>query len=189
MLRRRQQCGGLAPRIGALHRNHRHVLALDHRHVEIDGMLGNPRQVLVTRSGVHDHAIPRVGHEIDDQIVDHAAAGQQHAGIQRLADSFEAAHVVRQEEPQEFPDTSAGQVHDGHVRHIEYAGIAAHRVVLFDLRTIVQRHVPAAEVDDFCAMLDMCVVKRSLKAHRNLAANEYRDAQAPSCSSPSVLKT
>jgi hypothetical protein len=61
-------------------------------------------------------------------------------------------------------------------------------MVLFDLRTIMQRHVPTAEVDDFCRLLHMRVVQRSLKAQRNLAANEYRDAST-FVLRPSVLKT
>ena len=32
-------------------------------------------------------------------------------------------------------------------RHVEHAGVAAHLVVLVDLRAVVDRHVPAAEVD------------------------------------------
>jgi hypothetical protein len=34
----------------------------------------------------------------------------------------------------------------------------------------VQRHFPAAEIDDFCALKNMGVMERSFKAHRNLAA-------------------
>ena len=60
--------------------------------------------------------------------------------------------------------------------------------MLFDLRTVVQRHVPAAEVDDLGALQDMDVIERSLKAHRNLAAKEYRDASTLVLR-PSVLKT
>jgi hypothetical protein len=58
------------------------------------------------------------------------------------------------------------------VRDIEHARIAAHGVVFLDLRTIVQRHFPAAEIDDFCTLKNMGVMERSLKAHRNLAAKE-----------------
>ena len=73
---------------------------------------------------------------------------------------------------QEFAGARAGQVDDAHVRHIEHARIAAHRMVLLDLRAVVQRHVPAAKIDDLGARRHMGVVERSLQAHRNLAANQ-----------------
>ncbi|MNS84190.1 hypothetical protein D3C72_1180040 [compost metagenome] len=33
------------------------------------------------------------------------------------------------------------------MRYVEHAGVGAHGVVLFDLGAVVDRHVPAAEVD------------------------------------------
>jgi len=39
-----------------------------------------------------------------------------------------------------------GEIHDSHVRYVEQAGGAAHSMVLLDLRTVMQRHVPAAEI-------------------------------------------
>ena len=48
---------------------------------------------------------------------------------------------------QECVRAGAGEIDDRHVRHVEHAGGAAHRVVLFDLRTVVQRHFPTAEID------------------------------------------
>jgi hypothetical protein len=36
----------------------------------------------------------------------------------------------------------------------------------------VQRHFPAAEIDEFGTLKNMGVVERSSKAHRNLAAKE-----------------
>ena len=101
---------------------------------------------------------------------------------------FSRPTSLASKQPQELAHALAGQVDDAHVRHVEHAGIAAHRVVLFDLRAVVQRHVPAAEVDDFGALQNMGVVERSLKAHRNLAAKEYRDAST-FVLRPSVLKT
>ena len=38
-----------------------------------------------------------------------------------------------------------------HVRDVEHARVAAHRVVLLDLRAVADRHVPAAEIDHLCA--------------------------------------
>ena len=53
----------------------------------------------------------------------------------------------------------AARIDHAHVRHVEDAGVAAHRVVLFDLRAVVDRHVPAAEIDHARAVLDMQVIK------------------------------
>jgi hypothetical protein len=38
-------------------------------------------------------------------------------------------------------------VDHAHVRDVEHARVATHGVVLVDLRAVVQRHVPAAEID------------------------------------------
>ena len=54
----------------------------------------------------------------------------------------------------------AGHVDVEHVRDIEHAGILAHGVVLFQLRAIGQRHVPAAEVDHSGAGGDVFVGQR-----------------------------
>ena len=78
------------------------------------------------------------------------------------------------------------QVHHTHVRHVEHARIAAHRMVLFDLRSIVQRHFPAAEIDDFRTLQDVGVIERGLQAHRNLAAKERSDTSTR-VPCPSVL--
>ena len=65
------------------------------------------------------------------------------------------------------------------------ARIAAHRMVLFDLRAIVQRHFPAAEIDDFRSLHDMGVIERGLQTHHNLAAKELETCTDVPC--PSVL--
>jgi hypothetical protein len=42
--------------------------------------------------------------------------------------------------------------------------------MFFDLRTVVQRHFPTAEIDDFCTLQNVSIVESGFKAHRNLAA-------------------
>src|SRR3546814_5533248 len=49
-----------------------------------------------------------------------------------------------------------------------HAGIAAHLVVLLDLRTVVERHVPAAEVDHLRAEGAVGVVEDRLAGHGGL---------------------
>src|SRR5690606_42012056 len=56
----------------------------------------------------------------------------------------------------------------GHVRDIEHAGISAHLVVLLDLGAVVDRHVPAAEIDHLAAGRHMGVIKGGTLAHRSL---------------------
>src|SRR3546814_5635830 len=55
-----------------------------------------------------------------------------------------------------------------YVRDVEHAGIAAHLVVLLDLRTVVERHVPAAEVDHLRAEGAVGVVEDRLAGHGGL---------------------
>jgi hypothetical protein len=50
------------------------------------------------------------------------------------------------------------QIDHTHVRHIEHTRITSYVVVLFDLRTVVDRHIPAAEVDHACALRDVQIV-------------------------------
>ncbi|MNL90118.1 hypothetical protein D3C87_2209180 [compost metagenome] len=42
---------------------------------------------------------------------------------------------------------AAGNVDDRHVRDIEDPAVAAHLMVLLDLRAVMQWHVPTAKVD------------------------------------------
>ena len=77
----------------------------------------------------------------------HAALLVEHAAVERLAGLLELGDVVREQLPQERAHARAAQVDDAHVRDVEHAGVAPHRVVLFDLRAVVERHVPAGEID------------------------------------------
>ena len=141
-----QQREHLAARFGALHRNHRKLRALADLDLEPGRLLDQPRQILVVGRGVHHHPEIVFGQEVGDQIVNHAAARVQHARIDRLARLLQLVDVVGQQVAQEFAAARAVQVHHGHVRHVEHAGGTAHGVVLLDLRTVVERHVPTAEI-------------------------------------------
>ena len=61
--------------------------------------------------------------------------------------SRELRDVVGEQAAQVVAHAVAAQVDDAHVRDVEHAGVATHGVVLLDLRAVVDRHVPAAEVD------------------------------------------
>ena len=156
---------GQLARPGALHSKHGEFGTLDHADVERFGLLANPRKIFFPRRRVDDQPIVRVADEIDDQVVDHAALLIEHAGIQRLAVVLELGHVVGHQLLQEFANALAREIDDRHVRYVEHAGTLANGEMLLFLRTIVQRHVPAAEIDDTRAGFDVLVIERSFQTH------------------------
>jgi hypothetical protein len=143
-------------RVRSLHRDHREIVArCDREPAEFLGRRVHPRHVLVARGGVHHHAEPLVIHVIDDEIVDDTALGGKHAAVKRLALRFELVDVIGQQQAEEIADLGALHVHHVHVRDIEHPAVFPHLVVLLDLGTVVQRHVPAAEIHDLGAHLEM----------------------------------
>ncbi len=139
-------CSKRVDRFGTLHRDHREIAAMLNLHVESGCVLFEPGEHLRASRGVDDCA-PAVRAAIHDQVVHHAAfIVQQHAvlGVTRFG---EFRGIVCGEVAQIRERTGAVEIDDGHVRNVEHAGVAAHRVVLFDLRAVVQRHFPTAEVD------------------------------------------
>ena len=95
---------------------------------------------------IHHHAEPILPQKIGDEVVNDAGLLVEHAAIQRLARLAQLVDVVGQQLAQEFTRPRAFQVHHRHMRHVEHTGIAAHRVVLLDLRAVIDRHVPTAEI-------------------------------------------
>ena len=152
-----EQAGGLLARIRPLHRDHREVEARLDGHLVSASVLAQPGEVLVAGAGVDDHPVPLVVQVIDDQVIDDAAVLAQHARVERLARLGELGDVVREQPAQIVAHARAAQVHDAHVGNVEHARIAAHRVVLLDLGPVIDRHVPAAEIDDACARGDVDV--------------------------------
>ena len=159
----RQQRQHRLARLRALHRDHRQVRALGHADAVRRRMTVDPRQVLLAGGGIDHQAEVVLAHVVDDQVVDHAALLVQHAGVERLARHLELVDIVRDQMAQERAAAVAVQVDHGHVRDIEHPGAAAHDVVLVDLRTVVQRHVPAAEIDHLGAQLAMASIQRRLR--------------------------
>ena len=60
----------------------------------------------------------------------------------------ELADIVGQQPLQQRPHSRALEIDDTHVGDVEHAGCAPHGVVLADLRAVLHRHVPPAEVHD-----------------------------------------
>ena len=151
--------------VGALHGKHRQFGPFNDFNVERPGMLTNPRKVLFARRRIDDNAVVGIANVIDDQVIDDATIRVKHAGIQRLAIVLELGNVIGNKELQEVPSALTCEIDDRHVRHVEDPGILPYGKVLFFLRTIVQRHIPATEIDDACTGFNVLVVMRSLCAH------------------------
>jgi len=149
-----------------LHRDHREIEARLDGYAVATRVGAQPLEVLVARAGVDDHPVPLVVHVVDDQVVDHAAVLAQHARVERLPALRELRHVVREQPAQVVAYARAAKVHHAHVRDVEHAGVAAHRMVLLDLRAVIDRHVPAAEVDHAGAGGDVDVIERCTQSHR-----------------------
>jgi hypothetical protein len=150
--------------VRALDRDHRQVAARreGEAHAPVGVHFLHPGEVLFGGAGVDHQAEPVLVHEIDDEVVDDAAGLVQHAGIQRLAGDLQLVDVVGHQPAQEGADVGATDVDRQHVRDVEQAAARTHRVVFLDLRAVVDRHVPAAEVDHLGAEFAMGGVERGL---------------------------
>lgn len=150
--------------VGALDGEHRQVAAFLQVDLEAGGLRLHPGDVLVAGGGVDHHPVAVLG-QVDDQVVDHPALFVEHRAVERLAGLAEARHVVRQEMLQIGRGLLAGDVDHGHVGHVEDAAVTPDLMVLLDLRTVVQRHVPTAEIDHLGAERDVQLVKRGAQSH------------------------
>jgi len=153
--------------VRALHGDDRQVAARHDGDIELPvGEAGShPGEILLGGAGVDDHAVLAVGDEIDDQVVDDAAGFVEHGAVERLAGFLELVDVVGDEAQQEGPGIGAGDIDGAHVRDVEHAAVAAHGMVFLDLRTVVKRHVPAAEIDHAGAKPAMGLVEDSFLSH------------------------
>jgi hypothetical protein len=59
----------------------------------------------------------------------------------------------------------AADVNYGHVGYIKDPAIASHLMVLFDLRAVMQRHIPTAKIDHLRAEGEMKVIQRRTLSH------------------------
>ncbi|MNV39035.1 hypothetical protein D3C71_1306000 [compost metagenome] len=149
----------------ALHGDDGQVFALGDLHLEGGGLLTDPGQVLFAGGGVDHHAEEVIGQVVHDQVVDDPAARVEHARVQRLAGGLELVHRVGQQRAQERLDLLTAQIHHGHVADVEHAGIAAHQVVLVQLRTVMDGHVPATEINHLGAERAVGIVEERLLGH------------------------
>jgi hypothetical protein len=104
----------------------------------------------------------------DDQVVDDAALGIQHARVEGFARQAQLGDVVGDQLAQPGLGVAALHVDRPHVRDIEHTGIAADDVMLLQLRTVVDGHVPAGEIDHLGAGGDVGIIKRCSFSHYSM---------------------
>ncbi|MCY1394715.1 hypothetical protein D9M68_459440 [compost metagenome] len=158
------QLGHLGTGAGALDGQHGQVGAFVDPHVEALAAGLHPGQVLVAGGGIDHQAIAAAG-EVDDQVVDHPAPLIEHGAVERLAGGLQTLDVVGQQVLEPGLGLGTGNVHHGHVGDVEDAAIATHLVVLLHLGTVVQRHVPAAEIDHLGSQSQVLVMQWSALSH------------------------
>jgi hypothetical protein len=127
-----------------------------------------PRDVLGGGAGVDHQAEPVLAEEVADEVVDDTALLVEHAGVERLSRNLELRDVVGEGGLQESACARALHFHHLHVGDVEESRVAPHRVVLLDLRAVVDRHVPAAEIDHARAGCAVDLVERRLLGHCGL---------------------
>ncbi|MNM64643.1 hypothetical protein D3C81_760500 [compost metagenome] len=123
-----------------------------------------PGHVLVAGRSV-DHQAVTVFTTVDDHIVDDSALLVEHGAVQGLAGSAKAVDIVGQHMLQPRAGLDATDIDHGHVGYIEYAAGLAHLMVLLDLRSVMQRHIPTAKIDHLGAKCQVQVIKRRTLSH------------------------
>ena len=114
---------------------------------------------------IDHHAKIIVAQEINNQIVNDTTGLVEHAAVQCLAAVLEPVHIIRQQVAQKFTGAVTGQINNRHVRYIKHACIGTHLVMLFYLRTVVNRHVPAGKINQLAAIGYMLVIEGSFVGH------------------------
>ncbi|MCY1419758.1 hypothetical protein D9M71_353540 [compost metagenome] len=158
------QLGHLGAGAGTLDGEHGQFGTFAQLQVEALAARLQPGHVLIAGGGIDHQAIAEVG-EVDDEIVDDAALLVEHGAVERLAGRLQAVDIVRQQDLQPVPGLRPADIDYGHVGDVEDTTIAAHLVVLLDLGAVVQRHVPAAEIDHLGSQCQVLVMQWSALSH------------------------
>ena len=118
----------------------------------------HPGKIFFGGTGVYDNAVFAFANKINDEVIDHAADFVQHGAIEGLAGNFELVDVIRYQSQQKCLGIRSSDIDGAHVRYVEHATIGTNCMMFFNLRTVVHRHVPAAEIDHLCAHAAMSIV-------------------------------
>jgi hypothetical protein len=102
-----------------------------------------PGKIPVPSGGVHDEAVA-LGAAIGNEIVDHAAGLIEQSAVAGLPGG-EGRHILGQQTLKVGRSVRARNIDHGHVGDVENATAASHRVVLLELRAIVEGHFPPKE--------------------------------------------
>ena len=176
----RQRVPHAGARVRSLHCDHREIPTRDKRCVRRPRRCHRfqPGEVFVGRAGVDDDAERVVAKQIDDQVVEDSAVGRQQTRVERFAVCPQSVDVVGQRIAQQRTRTRTLKIKGKHMGDIEHARIGPHRVMLADLRPVVDGHVPSGEIDHLRAHGAMDGVERSLIGQGVSQATKGREASA-----------
>ena len=177
------------------------LLALQGQHRDLAGLVGElhvgePGEVVVEVlpvldpvGGIDHEEVRRHVEAVEVGIVHGAARGSGHDGVLRLQ-RVERLGVVGEHVLEKGHGAGAAKDEASHVADVEEAGSAACREVLVDdARRVLDRHVPAAEVDHAGAERHVTVVEGSaLERARGLRLLAHASAHAFSLPSPSSIR-
>ena len=146
---------GKPTRFRPLNCDHRKFSTFRDGNVECRRLLVNPGHVFVARCGVDNDAIQLAIQNIHYEVVDDAAIRIQHAAVKRPSPLAQPGDIVGEQPLQENARIVSGNINDRHMRNVECASVPSHTVMLFNLRAVVQRHVPTTEWHDARARIQV----------------------------------
>src|SRR6185312_5324370 len=111
------------------------------------------------------------GQKINDEIVYYAPPGVKHATVKGLTGLRQLVYVISEYPPQKKTCSFALDIHRQHMRHIEHARVTPHLLMLVELRTIMQGHLPPAEIDHLGLHVVVSLIKRSC-FHKMVSKNK-----------------
>ena len=140
------QFGDLMSRLWPLNGQQGQLWTLLQLHVIALKLSLHPGQILIAGGGVDDQPIT-ARHQVDDHVVDHAALLVEHGAVQGATGGVQSFDIVGQQILQPLLGLKPGDVDHGHMRDIKNPTVAAHLMVLLNLRAVMQRHIPTAKID------------------------------------------
>ena len=96
---------------------------------------------------------------------DNATIVVEHAGVQGFAGFLEFRNIIGKQPAKKRFGIGSLDVENRHVGNVEHASPPANNMVFVELRSVVKRHIPATEIDDACAGIDVLLVERRFMSH------------------------